>query len=253
MNTLLQKILKTQKVILPNGQEQAVHSAIDKDEAEFIKKLVEKFNCKKTLEIGCAMGISSLVICDAIQENDREAEHIIIDPFQSTDWQNVGINNLSKAGLSNYRLIENPSEFALPKLVQDGVKVDLAFIDGWHTFDHTLVDFFYINRLLKVGGVVVVDDVSMPSVKKVMRMIHTYPAYQYLGSVVTNASGRTKVREAVKYILRPIIKLLGKRLSAEIFDASVVRSDRSLNLNTSVIAFQKIGEDNRPWNWFESF
>jgi hypothetical protein len=28
-----------------------------------------------------------------------------------------------------------------------GVQVDFAFMDGWHTFDYTLLDFFYTDKL----------------------------------------------------------------------------------------------------------
>jgi len=35
-----------------------------------------------------------------------------------------------------------------------GVKIDFAFVDGWHTFDYTLIDFFYIDKILRSGGLV---------------------------------------------------------------------------------------------------
>jgi len=43
-----------------------------------------------------------------------------------------------------------------------GERIDFAFIDGAHTFDHVLVDFFYIDRMLNVGGIVAFDDVGFP-------------------------------------------------------------------------------------------
>ena len=35
---------------------------------------------------------------------------MIIDPFQSTDWHNIGITNLKRAGFDFFELIEKPSE-----------------------------------------------------------------------------------------------------------------------------------------------
>ena len=35
---------------------------------------------------------------------------------------------------------------------------DFIFIDGWHTFDYTLVDMFYADRLLRIGGYLLIDD-----------------------------------------------------------------------------------------------
>jgi len=34
----------------------------------------------------------------------------------------------------------------LPRLLESGKKIDFAYIDGWHTFDYTLLDWCYIDR-----------------------------------------------------------------------------------------------------------
>ena len=63
---------------------------------------------------------------------------------------------------------------ALPAMIQNQEIFDFAFIDGWHTFDHALVDFFYVNRLLNVQGIVVFDDVNYPQLRKLIRYISNY-------------------------------------------------------------------------------
>ncbi|RYG40441.1 MAG: class I SAM-dependent methyltransferase [Chitinophagaceae bacterium] len=186
-------------------------------------------------------------------EKSATSHHIIIDPNQQTEWESVGLHHLTQAGYNNFTLREEPSEFVLPNLTEKMTPIELAFIDGWHRFDHTLVDFFYINRLLRPGGILVVDDVRMPSVRRVMRMIHTYPCYRMVGHVPVKYSTKGKAVEIVKTAFRPLSKLFGKRIAVEMIDASVVNSDTSLGLNSSVIAFQKVGEDSRPWNWYENF
>lgn len=253
MNKVLSTILDEQKVLDLDGTEHLLHSSIDRREVEFLLSLISRYKITNTLEVGCAMGVSSLAICEGISKNSHESIHTIIDPYQTTDWKSVGIYNLKRAGFQNFRILEKPSEFILPKLAQEEFKIDMAFIDGWHTFDHTLVDFFYINRMLKPGGIVVVDDVCMPSVKKVMRMIHTYPSYRYIGGVKVEYSSKTKVLETTKDVLRPLIKLFGNSLSQEFVNASLLKSDRFLGLNASVVAFQKVAEDRRQWNWFQNF
>jgi predicted O-methyltransferase YrrM len=253
MNTVLANVLERQRVLTPGGEEKTLHSSIDEEEVLFISQLIQDFRCKRSLEVGCAMGVSSLAICDAIAKNSPAAVHTIIDPYQTTDWNNIGVHQLSRAGLTNFQIIEKPSEFVLPQLVLENYRIDFAFIDGWHTFDHTLIDFFYINRLMQIGGILVVDDVQMPAVKKVMRMISTYPSFRMLGRVKINLSGRAKVLQRIKTCMKPVLKLVGRRIAGELFEASVIRSDKELWLDSSVVAFQKIGEDNRPWNWFERF
>jgi predicted O-methyltransferase YrrM len=253
MSDILTSILERQTVFTPEGKEETLHSSIDGKEVAFLESLIEKFKVERSLEVGCAMGISSLAICGAITKNSPNSHHTIIDPNQRTEWKNIGVHHLQKAGFQNFHLIEEPSEFALPELAKKNCQFDFAFIDGWHTFDQTLIDFYYINRMLRTGGIVVVDDVRMPSVKKVMRMIHTYPCYRFVDRLPVPFSRRTKAVEAIKICMQPVNRLFGKRLSAELFDASVRRSDKSLGLNSSIVAFQKFAEDNRPWNWYENF
>ena len=55
--------------------------------------------------------------------------------------------------------------------VASGIAPDLVFIDGWHTFDYTLVDAFYANELLRVGGYLVIDDAQHSGVAKCVRYI----------------------------------------------------------------------------------
>ena len=64
-------------------------------------------------------------------------------------------------------LVEERSEFALPTILTSNEgRFDFIFIDGWHTFDHTILDCFYAIRLLRVGGYLVLDDAHWRSVTR---------------------------------------------------------------------------------------
>lgn len=254
MNQLISEILNAQKVVTDSGEVVTLNSSIDSEEVSFLCNLITKNNLIKSIEIGCAMGISSLAICDAINTNTKDSHHIIVDPFQSTDWKSIGITNLKRAGFTNYTHYEEKSELILPALVKDGVSVDFGFIDGWHTFDHTLVDFFYINRMLSIGGIVVIDDVQMTAVNRVIRYIHKYPCYEFIDAVTYPQTTTRNILESFKSIIRPFSKLTGNRISSEIFSSSLLESDKKMGTNSSMVAFRKIKEDNeRPWNWYQNF
>lgn len=248
------EIIKNQKLFDENGNEIILNSAIDENEVLFLSSLIEKFKSLRSVEIGCAMGLSALTICEALSKNDSvNSMHIIIDPFQSTDWKNIGIKNLREEGFSNFRLFEEPSEYVLPKLAEQNTKIDFAFIDGWHTFDHTLIDFFYLSRILKIGGVIVIDDTGMSAINKVVRFIHNCPAYEYIGAVRLQKSKSRKIIEFIKSLIRPFALAFGKKIAFEIFSANLLISDTSLGLDSSMVAFRKIAEDDRPWNWHINF
>jgi hypothetical protein len=69
-------------------------------------------------------------------------------------------------------------------LVSEGARFDCVFIDGYHSFDYTLLDFFYTDLLLKVGGVVAIHDTVMPGVYKAVRFIETLKPYKRLSAPV---------------------------------------------------------------------
>lgn len=250
---LLNEIFKSKKVFDENGKEYKSNANIDEKEGEFIRDIIRKYNPITTIEIGCAHGISSLYICSSI-EKIKGCNHTIIDPFQSTQWKNIGKSNLQKAGYDFFNLIEKPSEIALPELLSSGKKYDLGFIDGWHTFDHTLIDFFYLNRLINIGGVIIIDDIGMPGIKKLMRYILNYPCFELVGHVEVKKSTKRELYNLItNFPFRLFSKLFPDRLKYKYFSSNIIKSDKDLKLKSSMIALRKIKDDDRNWTWFKEF
>ncbi|WP_439883015.1 class I SAM-dependent methyltransferase [Pontibacter sp. MBLB2868] len=242
-------ILKTNKIHDELGKEHILDSNIDFAEGIFIEKLVRENGFVRTIEVGCANGISSLFICSALPSEN--GHHTIIDPFQSTDWKSIGITQLRNAGVGNFSLIEEVSEIALPKLLIQGAKFDFAFIDGWHTFDHTLLDIFYMNKLLKVGGIMVIDDVSMPGVEKAVNYFLRYPCFDFVEGVkLSNTARRDSFNKYVINSLNKVAKILPSKIREEIFSGKVAGNYIT---GYSMVAMRKTEEDKRPWNWYVKF
>ena len=70
----------------------------------------------------------------------------------------------------------------LPQLLMEGTTIDFALIDGWHTFDQVMMEFYYLNRLLAIGGVIAFDDANRRSINRIIRHALTYPAYRVYGT-----------------------------------------------------------------------
>jgi predicted O-methyltransferase YrrM len=252
---LLTEIFLTNTVFDEKGISHALSSNIDEKEGLFLSNIIKEYKAKNTIEIGCAMGISSLYICSALNDEEKK-HHTIIDPMQSSDWANIGKANLDRANVDFYEIIEQPSEIILPKLLSQHKQFDLGFIDGWHTFDHTLVDFFYLNRLVKVGGIIIIDDISFPGIKKLMRYILNYPAYELLGKVDVERSNNLKgylYEETIPGFFRCISIFFPKKMRHKLFADNVLEPEKNQKLNTSMIALRKTKEDNRRWDWFIDF
>jgi len=161
------------------------HSGLATSDRTFLYNFIIKHKCLNVLEIGLAHGMSSVAILSALAENSKELSSAdfkltSIDPFQTCNYKLIGLKNIDKIGLlDHHELIESTDMLALPKLLEKGVKYDLIFIDGMHTFDHVLLNNFYADYLLNVGGFVINDDIWMPSIQKVCAYLSAnYTHYQ---------------------------------------------------------------------------
>lgn len=251
MDTQVLNILKDQSYKKDNGEIVRFTSAIDITEANFISSLIEKYRPARTIEIGCAEGGSSLTIMSTLPAGSR---HTIVDPFQTTYWESKGLNLLRKFNYSNYTLIEKGSEIALPELMEKGEKFDFAFIDGYHTFDHTLLDAFYLIKMLNEGGILVIDDVQMPAINKCIRYLHNYPCLEYVASNPgAPITGARKVFDGIKQAVNALSVVLPGKLRLELLNGGVLKSDKKLGLRSTMVAFRKTGEDKREWNWWKPF
>ena len=247
MNSVLSEILETGAAKTANGSSTVkVHSAISASEGQFLHKLVRQLDPTISLEIGLAYGISALFICDALNVRNG-TQHIVIDPIQLTDsWGGIGIANLRRAGYGDIvRLIEAPSYRALAELESSGQRIDFAFIDGWHTFDFTLVDLFFIDRMLNIGGVVAFDDATWPAIRKVCRFVKTNLAYSVLGADDSDCTPSLK---------RRISELLLRHSPFRGFlRPEVIAPDSNFGLTGGCIAFRKEADDSRTWDHFVDF
>jgi hypothetical protein len=66
------------------------------------------------------------------------------------------------------------SEDALPRLPQQQV-YDHALIDGRHGFPNPIIDWYYIARVLKIGGLVVIDDLHIWTCELLVNFLRAEP------------------------------------------------------------------------------
>jgi predicted O-methyltransferase YrrM len=61
------------------------------------------------------------------------------------------------------------SSIALARLAHDGFSADAAFVDGSHRFHEVFVDLYFLRKLVRPGGLIVLDDAALPSVATAVR------------------------------------------------------------------------------------
>jgi predicted O-methyltransferase YrrM len=148
--------------------------AIGREEGLALREWVLRERARQTLEIGLGYAIATLFICDALLAIGSPARHVAIDPYQvsgpkdhRTRFDGLGLQLLEDAGVRELvEFHEQESQIVLPKLLAEGRRFDLAFIDGSHRFESVFLDLVYCGRLLRERGIVFADDVQVEGVRK---------------------------------------------------------------------------------------
>jgi predicted O-methyltransferase YrrM len=247
-NPVIDEIYRTRVVHDESGNQYDLAAEVDHTEGDYLYRLISAdSSITKTVEVGCAYGLSSLHICEALR-NRPNASHTIIDPKQMDIWHGIGLSHLKRAGIDFFEFIPEPSELALPDLLRkQPASFDFAFIDGWHTFDQTMLDLYYANRLVRVGGYIVVDDCQWQSVSAAISYFKNYPAFEQVKEPeIVAHSAKQRVAKTVTRVFNP--GLARTTLPASIYS----RYYRRMCYPT-MVAFKKVAEDTRNWEWFAGF
>ncbi len=238
VNALLDTIYQTGQVEQPDGESRSCFPvSVPRDSATALYEVVKQQELDRTLEVGLAYGLSALSICQAHEDKGR-GQHIAIDPKQSDKWQAIGVENVRRAGLDHrFEFLEDTSDRALPRLAAEGRRIDFAFIDGLHLFDYALVDFFYVDKMLEVGGFLAMDDLWMPAMRKVVSYILTNRSYER----VRPLAGRPPLGLAIGRVGRRFLRdPLGGNLNLKL-------------IPSNLIFLRKADNDSRYWTFHRGF
>jgi predicted O-methyltransferase YrrM len=157
------------------GRRELFPVAIGLEEGLALREWVRRERARRTLETGLGFAISTLFICEGLLKNGPDVHHVASDPYQfrslpshRTTYAGVGLHVLDEAGIRDVvDFYAEESQIVLPRLLAQGWSFDLVFLDGNHRFEGVFLDLVYCGRLLTEGGVVFVDDVQLPGVRRV--------------------------------------------------------------------------------------
>lgn len=138
----------------------------------------------RTLETGC--GLSTIVFAAS------GTDHTSIAPFADerdrvTAWcESQGVD------ASGVTFVVDHSENVLPGL--DGT-LNLVLVDGSHAFPQVFLDWFYAGRALKVGGVLVNDDLQLWTGYTLHNFLKAEPGWELIEEWVGRTSAFRKTAE----------------------------------------------------------
>jgi predicted O-methyltransferase YrrM len=245
MNPLIEEIYRTKQCEDVDGNSIdpfALAAPVPYSDGMILYQIIRDTKATKTLEIGFAYGLSTLFMCQGLVDNGG-GHHVAIDPVESTVWKSVGLVNIRKAGFDNMVTFhEACSHDVLPKLLGEGEKFDLVFIDGFHVFDAVLLDFYYSDRLIECGSYIMIHDVWMPAIRKALGFILRNRHYRLESQFMPGPQ-----RFALWF--RRFLKDLWHN-PYDLYSSGFMRQDY---FRCPFVVLQKISDDDRLWNHYQCF
>lgn len=114
---------------------------------------VKFYNCKNILELGSSLGISTAYL--AAVDDDNKVISLEGNPASA----DIARHNAAQLELSNIEIITGSFEDTLMPTLDKMKKVDLAYLDGNHSYDATIEYFDKILPYIHENTVVVLDDI----------------------------------------------------------------------------------------------
>ena len=135
----------------------------------------------RILEIGFHCGNSAYILLDNAE---------LISQFISIDHGSDGhLSHVEKAAANfvqsfkNFKFIRGDSKTCLEKLISEKCeKFDLIHVDGGHEYFAAYNDMLLSDKLLRPGGILVLDDIDVPNVQRsYQEILLDNSSYEYIG------------------------------------------------------------------------
>lgn len=100
---------------------------------------------------------------------------------------NIG-NSLSRVAESplfnaeRVEIVEGPTQSTLPTY-EFNTKIQVALIDGPHGYPFPELEYYYIYQHLDTGGLLIIDDVNIPTIKRMAEILKKDEMFDCLGTL----------------------------------------------------------------------
>jgi len=121
-------------------------------------------------------------------------KHYCVNPDVTANELVEGFLREHEIPCGHLHFMHGTSDAMLPTLAPD-IVIDVAFIDGCHSFPLPVIDWYYIDLHMKQGAIVILDDTHINAVAVVRDFLATDPAYEKVRDIGKAAVFR-KIRDA---------------------------------------------------------
>lgn len=175
---VLEEVRRTGIVYDKQGNPFPFENQIDHESYLDLYQIIRSIKPSMALELGFAHGCSSLYILQALADNGN-GTLISMDHLQLKVYKEGGLTNVGRSGLQSFhQFINERSQFVLPQLCMQQFRCNFVFIDTSHQFDQTIVESYYCDKLLNVGGIMAFHDYDLFSVKAACNFVEANLNYR---------------------------------------------------------------------------
>lgn len=135
-----------------------------------------RIQARETVETGCGL---STVILSVI----ADCHHCFTIAGGNALEQ---VQNVSHIRLDRVNFIIGPSQVTVPRH-SFARPLDLVLIDGPHGFPFAHLEYFYFYQRVRKGGILVVDDIHIPTVRQMYDVLRDDKMWIHLEDVLTTA------------------------------------------------------------------
>lgn len=149
--------------------------SINDTQGKFLVRVIDRYKPKVMVELGFRYGISALWVQSAAHHPSR---HIIIDPYHHipNPPKRFTIDEYIKKQKGVMLEERVTSQEYLAGLLSKKTKVDMVLIDASQWFDSVVTDMYFVSRILRVRGIVVIRNIwSRPVRRAVMYYLKNLP------------------------------------------------------------------------------
>ena len=169
-------IRETYAKFLKEAQEGKLENFSSEDKPQtgyYLYSLIKDNSLHKILQIGTRNGIETMYFDAALQtisDKKNNVLHIIQDEEK---WKERFGITFDKLKTKNKKWFKEETYLVLPELIEKEMTYDMIIVKGNFLFDYTLMDFFYADKLLEVGGIMTIHTARFESRQKLIKYIQT--------------------------------------------------------------------------------
>jgi predicted O-methyltransferase YrrM len=120
---------------------------------QLICEMISYFDVKQFLELGTCCGITSAAV--ALKINNGR----VVTVEGNEDRADVSNAFFDHLNIKNIDLQVGLFNDVLERIKENNQKFDMAFIDGDHTYEATILNFKSVVSMMKKNGVIIIDDI----------------------------------------------------------------------------------------------